>query len=268
MSDDSRILFPQEMNLPILPYGLKRAPETRYIPNPYDFERASVDPRSALRAAGSVSPTRKSIRADEARRRQSEPVEARPRLNVPEQGMREGKFKRDPYSERAVLDHDSEVVLPEPTRIVNNESDVLGSDKDFVKMSKKIADKSVRLETQTAKPFEEIDIKDISVNYDKSSLENPDFARDSSTGVAYQKLPKSRYDSNGLPMLQADIDDLDLGSSANLFLGHLRVPPNKEEIERLRAERVDRSKRLQEEGESRSAEEIQSMLNKKLGSGS
>jgi len=136
--------------------------------------------------------------------------------------------KRDPYAERAVYVED------------NSEKDST----NYAEMSKKQLDSEDDSKKQKKAPdkYEEIDVSSISVSVDTDALNNPDFAKDPITGKIYQKIPKTKMDSNGMPMIQTDIDDLDLEGAANKFLAHLRVPPSKEEIEKMRQERIERAK--------------------------
>lgn len=87
---------------------------------------------------------------------------------------------------------------------------------------------------------------------------------DPKTGKRYKMLPgidhnvirdarKSGAKSFSLEQLQEhvnndpDFDGDDLNKSAEIFMAHLRVPPNKEEQERLRQEKRERIARLKEE---------------------
>lgn len=61
--------------------------------------------------------------------------------------------------------------------------------------------------------------------------------RDSKTGILYKMIPKVKV-VDGRPELAInnfDIDDLQ--GEANTYLSHLRVPPDREEMKRLRLER-------------------------------
>lgn len=82
------------------------------------------------------------------------------------------------------------------------------------------------------------------------------YAIDPKTGKRYKKLPTVPKDvvradkkSGGLSLEQlrnsipeADFDLDDLNGAADMFLAHLRVPPDKEEMKRLREERLRRAK--------------------------
>ena len=86
----------------------------------------------------------------------------------------------------------------------------------------------------------------------------PDMVRDKRTGKIYELIPKSELDEDGRPKLQIDIDDMDLNSSANRFLAHLRVPPDRAEREQLRELRRMRAKK-QDEDYARLQEAIHDM---------
>lgn len=75
-----------------------------------------------------------------------------------------------------------------------------------------------------------------------------EYAIDAKTGKKYQVLPEAEFKMNNnndiIPVLQVDdFNDLDLTGEADRFLAHLRVPPNKAEIERL----IEQRKRLARE---------------------
>ena len=66
--------------------------------------------------------------------------------------------------------------------------------------------------------------------------------RDRDTGVVYSYIPKVDLDEDGKPILIVhDMDIDDLSGEADRFLAHLRIPPNKEEMQRLRDERRRRA---------------------------
>lgn len=66
---------------------------------------------------------------------------------------------------------------------------------------------------------------------------------DPKTGKSYKVIPKSEYDSEGNPILHLDDLNLDdLNGEANKYLAHLRVPPDRDEMEKLRAEKMARAK--------------------------
>lgn len=66
---------------------------------------------------------------------------------------------------------------------------------------------------------------------------------DAKTGKAYKTIPKSEYDSEGNPILHLDDLNLDdLNGEANKYLAHLRVPPDREEMARLREEKAARAR--------------------------
>lgn len=61
------------------------------------------------------------------------------------------------------------------------------------------------------------------------------WAVDKKTGKKYRKLPKTVMGDDGKPMLQIpDFNLDDLTGEAEIFLAHLRVPPDKVEQQRLR----------------------------------
>lgn len=82
------------------------------------------------------------------------------------------------------------------------------------------------------------------------------YAIDPKTGKKYKKLPNVPKDvvradkkSGGLSLEQlrnsipeADFDLDDLNGAADIFLAHLRVPPDKDEMKRLREERLKRAR--------------------------
>jgi len=93
---------------------------------------------------------------------------------------------------------------------------------------------------------------------------NNEYAVDPKTGKRYKKLPGAPSEAikaheankkSGLTLDQArkmipvdeDFDIDDLTSTAELFMSHLRVPPNKEEIAELKKERENRMKRVRAE---------------------
>lgn len=103
------------------------------------------------------------------------------------------------------------------------------------------------------------------------------YAIDPATGVKYKKLPtadsglvKEFKKSKGkmditLSMLrdsvpEADFDLNDLNGAADDFLGHLRVAPDKDEINRLREERKNRMRE-----QNQRYKENEEILNKKYG---
>lgn len=101
------------------------------------------------------------------------------------------------------------------------------------------------------------------------------YAIDPKTGKKYKKLPNVPKDvvradkkSGGLSLEQlrnsipeADFDLDDLNGAADLFLAHLRVPPDKEEMKRLREERLRRAKKQNAE-----YEDVAEALDEKYGS--
>jgi hypothetical protein len=64
------------------------------------------------------------------------------------------------------------------------------------------------------------------------------WAIDEKTGVKYKTIPKSVYEGKGknaIPVLAIeDFDVDDMTGEAETYLGHLRIPPNKEEQEKLK----------------------------------
>ena len=93
--------------------------------------------------------------------------------------------------------------------------------------------------------------------------EDEKYGYDEVTGKRYEKLPKSEFIGSGAkrrPVLQVDMDLDNLNGEANRFLAHLRVPPNKDEMLRLRAERVKRAREQRAQ-----FEEEQRELNEKYG---
>lgn len=97
---------------------------------------------------------------------------------------------------------------------------------------------------------------------------NDEYAIDPVTGVKYKKLPAASKDviradkkSGGLGIEQlrnmipeADFDLNDLDGAANSFLAHLRVPPDKEEMKRLREEKIARAKAQNDEYKQKETE--------------
>lgn len=96
------------------------------------------------------------------------------------------------------------------------------------------------------------------------------YAIDPKTGKRYKKLPNVPKDvvradkkSGGLSLEQlrnsipeADFDLDDLNGAADMFLAHLRVPPDKDEMKKLREERLRRAKKQSAEYEDM-AEELE-----------
>lgn len=83
------------------------------------------------------------------------------------------------------------------------------------------------------------------------------------TGKKYRVIPESRYSGGGQEGVSAssfkgksefarpeltvpDFDADDLNSEADTFLAHLRVPPSKDEMERLRSDRARKVRQLKE----------------------
>lgn len=97
---------------------------------------------------------------------------------------------------------------------------------------------------------------------------NDEYTIDPVTGVKYKKLPAASKDviradkkSGGLGIEQlrnmipeADFDLNDLDGAANSFLAHLRVPPDKEEMKRLREEKIARAKAQNDEYKQKETE--------------
>lgn len=73
------------------------------------------------------------------------------------------------------------------------------------------------------------------------------WAIDPKTGVKYKKIPKSVFEGKGknaIPVLAIeDFDVDDMSGEAETYLGHLRVPPNKEEQEKLKQLRAQMRRR-------------------------
>lgn len=73
------------------------------------------------------------------------------------------------------------------------------------------------------------------------------WAIDEKTGVKYKTIPKSVYEGKGKnarPKLAIEDFDVDnMTDEAETYLGHLRVPPDKEEQERLKQLRIQLRKR-------------------------
>lgn len=106
------------------------------------------------------------------------------------------------------------------------------------------------------------------------------YAIDPKTGVKYRVLPGIKEEAaqafnklseeelknftfSSLRNMVEEVEDFDiddLNSTANDFLGHLRIPPNKEEQARLREERIRRKKEQAQESKRQ-----QSLLNEKYG---
>lgn len=74
-----------------------------------------------------------------------------------------------------------------------------------------------------------------------------DWAIDPKTKKKYKKLPKAQFEGE-MPVLQvADFNTDDMNFEANRFLAHLRVPPDKKEMMRLRAEAAKRQAAAEKE---------------------
>lgn len=101
------------------------------------------------------------------------------------------------------------------------------------------------------------------------------YAVDPVTGIRYKKLPAATREilradkkSGGLSIEQmrtmiGEAEDFnldDLNGAADMFLGHLRIAPDKEEIQRLRDEKIAQAKKQNSE-----YGEVQERLNEKLG---
>lgn len=73
------------------------------------------------------------------------------------------------------------------------------------------------------------------------------WAIDEKTGKRYKKIPKSIYNGKGknaIPVLMIeDFDADDMTGEAETYLSHLRVPPDKEEQEKLKQLRAQLRKR-------------------------
>lgn len=74
------------------------------------------------------------------------------------------------------------------------------------------------------------------------------------TGTRYKKIPPAKYDSDGEPVrtITDDIDDpFDMNKASDIFLAHLRVPPNSEEQKKFMEEKMrnrkEQDKKYQEE---------------------
>lgn len=151
----------------------------------------------------------------------------KPAQRKPAQQKKE-TFSRDPYNERAVFVEDE-------------------NSTEFTEQAKKQFSKDDdKKQKNTPTEFKEIDVSTISVSVDEDSLINPEYHKDPVTGKVYQRIPKTKMDSNGMPMIQTDINDLDLEGAAERFLAHLRVPPSKEEIEKLKQERIRKAQEARE----------------------
>lgn len=70
------------------------------------------------------------------------------------------------------------------------------------------------------------------------------WAIDPKTGKKYRKLPKTVMGNDGRPLLQIEDFNLDdLTGEAEMFLAHLRVPPDKEEQKRLRELKIQQARK-------------------------
>lgn len=162
------------------------------------------------------------------------------------------------------------------TSLHNNNSIKNGSShpsqmNDFIKKVSQlnIKEKTYRVHEKPIKKPIEADVNDKS---------DDDWAIDPRTGKKYRVLPSapkeaikafSKNNRKGLSLSQLrqfteDVEDFDaddLTSTAESFLAHLRVAPDKDEIERLRAERSERMKK-----QSAEFTDQQQKLDKKFGS--
>lgn len=77
---------------------------------------------------------------------------------------------------------------------------------------------------------------------------------DPKTGIPYYEIPKTKMGSDGKPLLEIDIDIYNLNGEAEAFLGHLRIPPSKEEREALLAKRAEMAKQQRKEKEENDKE--------------
>ena len=66
-------------------------------------------------------------------------------------------------------------------------------------------------------------------------------AVDPKTGLSYEVIPDFEIGADGRAPVVVDIDPDDMTSAAKRFLPHLRVPPDREEQNRLREERAKMS---------------------------
>lgn len=162
--------------------------------------------------------------------------------------------KRDAYAERAVFVEDSS------TQSVNEENDV-----EYAKLAKQNLSKDESKQKGAPDKFEEIDVSTIKTSIDNDAIDNPEYAKDPVTGKIYQKIPKTKFDANGMPMIQTDINDLDLQGAAEKFLAHLRVPPSKEEIAKMKQERIRKAEEARQAQKNRknTQEELQRLYDEK-----
>lgn len=69
------------------------------------------------------------------------------------------------------------------------------------------------------------------------------WVRDKKTNVLHKYIPRTEMDEDNMPVLHLDDLNLDdLTGEAEKYLAHLRVPPNKEERQRLLEEKAERTR--------------------------
>lgn len=78
---------------------------------------------------------------------------------------------------------------------------------------------------------------------------------DPKTGKKYKVLPKTEFTSGGFSVSTFTEDEMpdplyDIGTAAEIFLGHLRVAPSKEELAKLRKQQAMRARRIRAEYDS------------------
>lgn len=87
------------------------------------------------------------------------------------------------------------------------------------------------------------------------------WAIDEKTGVKYKTIPKSVYKGKGktaIPLLAIEDFDADnMTGEAETYLGHLRIPPDKEEQERLKQLRAQLRKRSDQEYAQANKDELE-----------
>lgn len=170
--------------------------------------------------------------------------------------------RRRPAAEGAVRRTEGERPVRK-RRVESVEGDLLN---DETEATEDTTPKKVRKQkpaNETPAPIKDLAPGEIKTTVDDEAFENIEYAKDPVTGKIYQKLPKTKMDSNGMPMIQAEINDLDLNGAANMFLSHLRVPPSKEEINKLRQERIRRAKAEREADHRKRAAQNQEELERR-----
>ena len=262
----------------MLPPELRLPPKRKRVDSTFNTEQKAEPKRPAqqqVRRNATEQPKKRPTSPNNTEREVVKPRESvepkRVRRDTPSTERKiptSQPFKRDPYAERAVyVEENDNVLVPEsyepprrPKKSSSKSDDVSYADKVTKDLNSK---ESVSKQNATAKAFVEIDISTIDVSVDQESIDNPEYDKDPVTGKVFQKIPKTKFDANGLPMVQIEIDDLDLQSAANQFLAHLRVAPDKDEIEEMRQARVKRAQAAR--SATSSSTDMQEELSRRLG---